>query len=64
MEIDNYTDSSPVFINGLPQTTKLQRDSHGYGVSNMAEVVARYDGAMECSEHDGVYTLRIMLPIP
>ena len=64
MEIDNYTDSSPVFINGLPQTTKPQRDSHGYGVSNMAEVVARYDGAMECSEHDGVYTLRIMLPIP
>ncbi len=47
--------------NNLPSTTKSDKLHHGFGLSNIEGVVNKYDGKMQLSCVDGVFTLSIAL---
>lgn len=55
VEIDDET--------GLPETTKKDKDSHGFGLINIRKVARRYFGDIDISQGDGSFTLTVMLMV-
>ena len=53
VEIDNET--------GLPETTKNDKGSHGYGLTNIRKVARKYQGDLEISQNKNIFTLTVML---
>ena len=52
----------PVRIeNNTVQTTKINREFHGLGISNMKSIVEKYDGTFSIESSDGVFILNIVL---
>ncbi|MCX4312948.1 MAG: ATP-binding protein [Clostridia bacterium] len=45
---------------GLPDTTKGNKDIHGYGMSSIKLIVDRYGGDLSVSAKDGVFMLNIL----
>lgn len=37
--------------------------NHGYGIRNIREVIERYQGIFEQEEEDGIFTMRVYLPV-
>ncbi|MCI8609359.1 MAG: GHKL domain-containing protein [Firmicutes bacterium] len=48
----------------LPQTTKKTSEGHGYGLRSIEQIIEKYDGQMELSITDGIFTLFLYLPLP
>ncbi len=55
VEINNET--------GLPETTKKDKGSHGFGLVNIRKVAQRYLGDIDISQGDGNFTLTVMLMV-
>ena len=51
------------FENGLPQTTKKDRNYHGYGLKSMRSTVQKYNGSVRVDAKDGWFELRILIPV-
>lgn len=49
---------------GIPVTTKRNKDYHGYGVLSIRRIVEKYGGNFTISTEDQLFQLDIMLPIP
>ena len=60
---DNYFDGALKFEDGLPVTTKGDRDYHGYGMKSIRLIVDKYGGEMQIDARDGVFSLNILLPL-
>ena len=52
------------FDDGLPQTTKQDKDYHGFGTRSMRMIVDRYDGVLTIGAADHVYTVDVLMPLP
>ena len=52
------------FEDGLPQTTKDDRMSHGFGTRSMRATAARYGGTIAFSGDNGTFCLDALLPLP
>ena len=53
VEIDNET--------GLPETTKSDKTSHGYGLTNIRKVAQKYYGDIDIRQDEKSFTLTVML---
>lgn len=51
------------FKNGLPETTKKDRNYHGYGLKSIRSIVHKYNGSVTIEAKDGWFELRILIPI-
>ena len=60
---DNYFGGQLQFEDGLPVTTKGDRDNHGFGMKSIRLIVDKYGGEMKIEEQDGVFSLNILMPI-
>ena len=60
----NYCDHALTFEQGLPVTTKAQKDEHGYGTRSIREIAEKYNGQMSAKVEQDIFTLNVMLPIP
>ena len=49
---------------GLPVTTKADRKIHGFGLRSIQYILKKYDGFMNVTEEDGIFTLMMLVPIP
>lgn len=49
---------------GLPITTKSDRKIHGFGLRSIQYILKKYDGFMNVTEEDGIFTLMMLVPIP
>ena len=64
LHIANPCRRQPVFIDGLPQTTKEDVDYHGFGVRSMRFIAEKYGGALMTGWEDGIFSLDVILPVP
>ena len=64
VHVENYCDAAPAFVDGMPQTSKADRASHGFGVRSMRQTAERYGGTFSASADDGTFRLDIMIPLP
>ncbi len=53
VEIDDET--------GLPETTKKDKGSHGFGLANIRKVAQKYYGDIDISQDENSFTLTVML---
>ena len=60
----NYCDHAPEFKNGLPMTTKSDKNDHGYGTRSIREIAEKYNGQMSAKVEQNIFTLNILLPLP
>ena len=49
---------------GFPDTTKEDKDYHGYGMKSIRMIVEKYDGDVSILTKEGVFYLNILLPKP
>ena len=50
--------------NGLPETTKDNKEYHGLGMKSVQMIVDKYDGDMALSANNGVFNVKILLSVP
>lgn len=49
---------------GLPQTTKADKDNHGYGMRSISAIAEKYGGFMCAETNQDIFSLTIMFPLP
>lgn len=63
-QVENYTEANLEFENGLPTTTKADKQSHGYGLKSTAFIAEKYNGSLTVSLRDHWFSLNVLIPIP
>ncbi len=63
MRISNPFQGSLVLDDGKLQTSKLEAGLHGQGMAIIRETMQKYGGEAAWSEEDGVFHLKLLLPI-
>lgn len=58
--LENYCEYEPEFANGLPVTTKGDKDVHGYGTKSIRAVAEKYGGYYRMSCKDKLFSLKII----
>ena len=64
LSIRNYCQQMPEMVQGLPVTTKEEKQEHGYGMKSIQEIVQKYDGQMQIRFEHHTFILNILLPAP
>lgn len=64
VQFENYYEGELAFSGSLPQTTKEQDGSHGYGLRSIQYTVEKYGGYMTIHPEGNLFLLRISIPIP
>lgn len=59
--VENNTVSGSFEIKG---TTKADTFAHGFGLPNLKNAVEKYDGQCSTKQEKGMFTLKIIIPIP
>ena len=64
VHVENFFDGARSFsADGLPETTKADRASHGFGTRSMRQIAERYDGTFSARAEGGVFKLDVMIPL-
>lgn len=64
IRLDNYDTSSLDLSTGqLPETSKTNKDYHGFGLKSMEYVANKYGGSLTLSKEDNWVQLKIILPL-
>ena len=62
IHIENPCPKEPLFMDGLPVTSKPDRAYHVFGMRSMRYLCEKYGGALTTSWEDGIFSLDILLP--
>lgn len=63
IRLENCYEGEMIFEGNLPQTTKEEKDYHGYGLKSIHNIVNKYDGSVIIEANNGWFELRILIPI-
>lgn len=61
---ENYFDGTLEFKDGLPATTKDDKNFHGFGMRSLRMIVKKYGGELTTYVTDDIFHLNIILPLP
>lgn len=64
IQTNNYYEEETEMIDGLPVTTKDDKQNHGFGLRSIRYLAKKYGGDMAVSAEGHIFTLQIMLPVP
>lgn len=53
--LENTCVGNPAFVDGVPQTTKSDKENHGYGVKSIRILVEKYNGTMSMEQADNKF---------
>lgn len=57
---ENYFNGSRTFEDGLPMTTKEDKNSHGFGMRSLRMIVKKYGGEITATAKDGIFHLNVI----
>ena len=63
LHLENTCSNSLQFHNGMPLTTKEDKNYHGFGVRSMSYIVEKYEGTMVMYIEDRKFILDIAIPL-
>lgn len=63
IHVENYFQSQLEFQDGLPLTTKTNREIHGYGLKSTRYLAEKYGGAMSINQEDNLFLVDISIPL-
>lgn len=61
---ENYCARPPELQNGIPVTSKRDKEYHGFGMKSIQYIVRKYDGNMAVSTPPNLFCIDILLPMP
>jgi len=64
IRVENYCEEELSFQDGLPLTTKQDKNFHGYGLKSIRYVAQKYGGAATVRMEQPWFVLQIVLPLP
>ena len=64
IHLDNAFSGTLNMEDGLPTTTKAERESHGYGLKSIRMTAEKYRGRLNVSAEHALFNLNIVIPIP
>lgn len=62
IHIENFCNDDIKIVNGLPKTTKSDKDFHGFGLISMKRIVESYDGEMFVKKSNNLFVINILMP--
>jgi len=62
--VENYVPDLDELSEGLPETTKTNKDYHGYGLKSIDYIAGKYEGNMNVSVKNNWFLLKVLLPLP
>lgn len=62
IHLENPCSTAPKFQEGLPVTSKADKNRHGFGVKSMCYIVRKYDGEILMRVQDGKFILDMTFP--
>ncbi len=62
IRFDNYCEQQQSFVDGLPETTKQDKNNHGYGLKSIKYTAEKYGGTMTVNLADNWFSVKILLP--
>lgn len=60
----NYFAGSVQFSDGLPNTTKANKNQHGFGSMSIRYIAEQYGGTMNAEAENDIYTMTVRIPVP
>ncbi|MDD3360655.1 MAG: ATP-binding protein [Hespellia sp.] len=63
IQIQNYFNQHLKFVEGLPLTTKKDKQIHGYGMKSIQYTAQKYDGIITVNIEKDIFMLQILLPM-
>lgn len=63
IRVENYCSRPVRFAEGLPVTTKADRQNHGIGVRSIRYIAQKYGGNAVFSAEDGFFRLSVLIPL-
>ncbi|MFA6625013.1 MAG: ATP-binding protein, partial [Bacilli bacterium] len=63
IHIENYFEGNVKFENGLPITTKGDKETHGLGLKSVRYIISKYDGNMVIGTKESYFIVDILIPI-
>ena len=60
--IQNYYEGNVDIVDGIPKTSKKDKENHGIGLRSIRFIAEKYDGTMSIDKENGVFTLCIIIP--
>lgn len=63
IRVENCFEGELVYKNGLPMTTKDDKNYHGYGLKSIQSTVEKYNGSLTIQDQNGWFEIRILIPI-
>ena len=64
IHIENYYQGDLDFKEGLPMTTKKDKNYHGFGMKSIRFLTEKYDGELSITADDDVFSLNIIFQNP
>lgn len=64
IHVENHFEGKLELRDGIPITTKADKDYHGYGMLSIRRIVEKYGGNFVIISEDQLFQIDIMLPIP
>ncbi|MBQ1491540.1 MAG: GHKL domain-containing protein, partial [Blautia sp.] len=64
LQVENYYSGEIRIKDGLPESSKADRDYHGFGIASIRSNVAKYGGTISIDTKDQVFSLLVLIPIP
>lgn len=64
IKFENYCEEPPVLENGLPGTTKKNKNFHGYGLKSIDMIAQKYGGSMSINTENNWFVLKVLIPKP
>lgn len=61
--VENYATDQIDLLDGLPQTTKSNKDYHGYGLKSISYIAEKYEGNMSVSMENNWFSLKVLFPL-
>ncbi len=63
VNMHNYYDKELRFENGVPSTTKAEKEYHGYGLKSVRYLCERYHGDLSITTDNHVFVINILFPL-
>jgi hypothetical protein len=60
---ENYLVAPLTMVDGLPETTKKNKDYHGFGMRSMQRTTEKYHGEMKVSAKNGKFSIDFIFPL-
>ena len=62
IHIENPCAKEPLFMDGLPVTSKPDKDYHGFGMRSMRYLCEKHQGVLTTGWEDGIFSLDVLFP--